>query len=67
MTNEEKATEELEKLEFAASEREYAAILERALKLDPDNLEARLFKLDPGIANLFMNSQEGFGDTQERQ
>ena len=47
MTNEEKATEELEKLEFAASEREYAAILERALKLDPDNLEARLFKLDP--------------------
>lgn len=47
MTNEEKATEELEKLEFAASEREYAVILERALKLDPDNLEARLFKLDP--------------------
>ena len=47
MTNAEKATEELEKLEFAASEREYAAILDRALKLDPDNLEARLYKLDP--------------------
>ncbi|MGA9518179.1 MAG: hypothetical protein WBV27_05300 [Trichococcus sp.] len=47
LTDEEKATEELEKLEFATSEREYAAILDRALKLDPDNLEARLFKLDP--------------------
>ncbi|WP_319469078.1 hypothetical protein [uncultured Trichococcus sp.] len=47
LTNEEKATEELEKLEFATSEREYAAILDRALRLDPDNLEARLFKLDP--------------------
>ena len=47
LTDEVGATEELEKLEFATSEREYAAILDRALKLDPDNLEARLFKLDP--------------------
>lgn len=47
LTAEEKASEELEKLEFATSEREHAAILERALKLDPDNLEARLYQLDP--------------------
>lgn len=47
LTDEEKASEELEKLEFATSEREHAAILERALKLDPDNLEARLYQLDP--------------------
>lgn len=47
LTDAEKAIEELEKLEFATSEREHAAILERALKLDPDNLEVRLYKLDP--------------------
>lgn len=65
LTNEEKATEELEKLEFATSEREYAAILDRALKLDPDNLEARLFKLDPESLDFIheLKKLEAFGKT----
>lgn len=65
LTSEEKATEELEKLGFATSEREYAAILEQALKLDPDNLEARLFKLDPESLEFIheLKKLEAFGKT----
>lgn len=65
LTNEEKATEELEKLESATSDREYAAILERALKLDPDNVEARLFKLNPESLDFIheLKKLEAFGKT----
>lgn len=65
LTDEEKAAEELEKLEFANSEREHAAILERALKLDPDNLEARLYQLDPESLEFIheLKKLEAFGKT----
>lgn len=45
LTDKEKAYNQLEELAHAQNEKEYKAIIRRVLKLDPDNLDARFYKL----------------------